>query len=481
VVRSRVASEETSQVGGTHWNQMTVMSVLLLLFTITLGGQAVAQFREVPLPFADTTCLRLQFIDENHGWVAGMTGTIFHTTDGGLTWNTYASPYPTGAITEIRFSTKDYGILWANPDPNAYTGRLYQTFNAGRDWALVPMPDDSLFIFLQWGSNDKLGRFDVYPLTPRHIAFFAVREWRNKPNTAPLQEEFYAWTTNGGQDWQTNTLSPGVRLSNLIALDTNRWGRFVGSENAPQLPICAFDVSVDHGLTWTQRRSWIPVVAGFCEFWDSKRGMIFGATWEPEPFVRVDSGSYVTTDGGDTWTRWGSVVGAFTAVFFSDSLIYVVGNGRYHQWDPRLHGTLIRKTSPWPGSQVILLERTVTAVCAVGKKLYALLLDGRLLVLDDATLAAEPPPHTPDMPVFTASPNPAHDNVTLTRIGGSTRAPLVFEVYDMTGRRVLASSDLQIPADAAARTFSVSTLPSGAYRIVPLAHPAAAQTITIVR
>ena len=455
--------------------------MLLLALWITLGGHATAQFREVPLPFADTTCYRLQFIDENHGWVAGLTGTIFHTTDGGLSWNTYASPYPTGAITEIRFSTKDYGILWANPDPNAYTGRLYQTFNAGRDWELVPMPDDSLLIFPQLGSNDIFGRFDVYPLTPRHIAFFAVRSWRNKPNTAPLEEDFYAWTTNGGQDWQTNTLSPGVRLSNLIALDTSRWSRFVGSMNWPQVPICSFDVSDDHGLTWTQRRRWVPVVAGFCEFWDSKRGMIFGATWEPEPFVRIDSGSYVTTDGGETWQQWEWVAHCFTAVLMGDSLLYSVGNSRYNAWDPRLHGPLVRQYGPRDWQLVILLERTVTAVCAVGKKLYALLLDGRLLVLDDATLAAEPPPHTPDMPVFTVSPNPAHDNVTLTRIGGSTRAPLVFEVYDMTGRRVLASSDLQIPADAAARTFSVSTLPSGAYRIVPLAHPAAAQTITIVR
>jgi hypothetical protein len=456
--------------------------MLLLALWITLGGQAVAQFREVPLPFVDTTCLRVQFIDEDHGWVAGLTGTIFHTTDGGLTWNTYASPYPTGAITEIRFSTKDYGILWANPDPNAYTGRLYQTFNAGRDWELVPMPDDSLSIFRQWGSISKFGRFDVYPLTPRHIAFFAVRSWRNKPNTAPLLENVYAWTTNGGQDWQTNTLSPHVALSNLIALDTNRWGRFVASTSYVGIvPVCAFAVSDDHGQTWVHNREFEYVVSGFCEFWDSNRGMIFGRTYWPEPNVYVNGRSFMTTDGGVTWTEWEDVSGGFTAAIVGDTLLYAVGNAGYNSWDPRLHGSLIRRYKPWPGSYTILLERTVTAVCAVGKKLYALLLDGRLLVLDDATLAAEPPPHTPDMPVFTASPNPAHDNVTLTRIGGSTRAPLVFEVYDMTGRRVLASSDLQIPADAAARTFSVSTLPSGAYRIVPLAHPAAAQTITIVR
>ncbi len=76
--------------------------MLSLALWITLGGHAVAQLREIPLPFADTTCFRVQFVDEDHGWVAGLAGTIFHTTDGGLTWNTYASPYPTGAITEIR-------------------------------------------------------------------------------------------------------------------------------------------------------------------------------------------------------------------------------------------------------------------------------------------------------------------------------------------------------------------------------------------
>ncbi len=156
---------------------------------------------------------------------------------------------------------------------------------------------------------------------------FAVREWRNAPNTAPIEERFYAWTTNGGQQWQTHATPAFHPRSSVFPLDTNRWARFVGSKNqVGNLPECAFDMSDDHGQTWVRRRSWMPVVAGFCEFWDAQHGIVLGRPWEPEIPIRVDSGSYVTSDGGETWERWRSISGCFTAARFNDSVL------RYFKW-----------------------------------------------------------------------------------------------------------------------------------------------------
>ncbi len=457
---------------------------LLFALWIALGNHSSAQLREIPLPFADTTCFRLQFVDENHGWVTGLRGTIFHTTNAGVSWNTYTSPFPTREIREIRFSSRDYGILWAFPATEQNRGKLYQTFNAGRTWEPVTLPFDSVSMYQppkEIPTGIVFMRYDVYPLATRCILFHGRRMWTNNPREGYSYEDVICWTSNGGQQWETNAYQPPKTpsLETIVPMDTNRWGRFRGAFNTSYTPESTFEYSEDRGRTWTGHWSRKPLVAGFCEFWDSKHGIIIGSSWIPgPPTILIDSGSYVTSDGGVTWKQLQAISSAFTVARISDSVYYMVLRTGIDE--NRFHGKLVVVYHPWTKAKIIW-DKTVTAIQSIGGKLYVLLIDGRLLVLDDAVLAAESPPHAPDASTFTASPNPAHDNVTLTRIDGSMLVPLVFELYDMAGRRVLTSADLQIPAGQSVRTFSVATLPSGVYRIVPLSHPAAAQTIAIVR
>ena len=64
------------------------------------------------------------------GWVAGASGTIAHTTDGGATW-TAQSAHTAAALRAVRFSSSMDGVVAGD------AGALGYTRDAGATWNLV--------------------------------------------------------------------------------------------------------------------------------------------------------------------------------------------------------------------------------------------------------------------------------------------------------------------------------------------------------
>ena len=59
------------------------MRTLAAFFLIAVPASAIAQ----DLPhFGDAALRSIQFVDENEGWAAGDDGVMWHTIDGGKTW-----------------------------------------------------------------------------------------------------------------------------------------------------------------------------------------------------------------------------------------------------------------------------------------------------------------------------------------------------------------------------------------------------------
>jgi photosystem II stability/assembly factor-like uncharacterized protein len=69
----------------------------------------------------------IYFTDENIGWITGWTGTILHTTDGGLNWIDQGAP-PVNAYYDIYFVDDQTG--WAV----GYGGRVVHTTDGGANW-----------------------------------------------------------------------------------------------------------------------------------------------------------------------------------------------------------------------------------------------------------------------------------------------------------------------------------------------------------
>jgi photosystem II stability/assembly factor-like uncharacterized protein len=88
----------------------------------------------------------LFFADSLHGWIAGDSGTIIHTSDAGKTW-IIQNTGTTNEISSLFFTDRNHG--WAsslNYQTPPYGTLLLRTDNAGADWISVPYPEEDVFI-----------------------------------------------------------------------------------------------------------------------------------------------------------------------------------------------------------------------------------------------------------------------------------------------------------------------------------------------
>lgn len=77
----------------------------------------------------------IYFLNEREGWLAGSAnGSLFHTIDGGKTWNEINLPVSNLGVLDVYFAGSQKGWI--------YTERgIYRTTNAGRTWRLLAKKD----------------------------------------------------------------------------------------------------------------------------------------------------------------------------------------------------------------------------------------------------------------------------------------------------------------------------------------------------
>src|ERR1700722_12135870 len=89
----------------------------------------------VPDPVQTVANSSLQFVNDRDGWLAD--GTVFATTDGGVTWVTTSNP---GDVYNIHFVNAVDG--WAlTGEPGEQSGWIH-TVNGGRTWNALPQIND---------------------------------------------------------------------------------------------------------------------------------------------------------------------------------------------------------------------------------------------------------------------------------------------------------------------------------------------------
>ena len=203
-----------------------VLSSLSFILCVFGAGQLSAQSRwiEVPLPTQDTTLFRISFVDSTHGWVAGRSGVILATTDGGNTWrkDSIAAAFP---IWDIRFVSATVGwALAASRSVPGYERRLYKSTDAGVSWNEKTLPDTMYLMSVSF-TSDSLVRIGA------------------------LDGHLWA-TTDGGDSWHVRSIfiGSGVQPASLDFYDELQG--YVGGGWGPPFPLY-FQTTTDGGYTWT--------------------------------------------------------------------------------------------------------------------------------------------------------------------------------------------------------------------------------------
>jgi photosystem II stability/assembly factor-like uncharacterized protein len=225
------------------------------------------------------------FIDVNNGYVVGANGTILHTTNGGSNWINLTSS-PTSYLFGVYFINENIGSL-------AGLDGIWFTSNGGTTWTKQTT-----------GSNEWL---------------FAIHMTDANIITAVGNSGTILRTTNGGNSWSSQVSGTNSNLTGIYFANTTTGIASGGYGTIRQ--------TTDGGTTWNGQTSGTTSFLYDLSFTDSNNGTVIG---QDGTIIR-------TTNGGATWTMQtsGTSNNLSGVSFLNSNLGTAVGS----------YGTILRTTN----------------------------------------------------------------------------------------------------------------------------------------
>ncbi len=271
-----------------------------------------------------------EFLDVNHAWLQFADvnnypngGSMFRTTDGGLTWSSTATPFSSG---RIAFLDANHGWLMADLGVGAgsMAVSVFQTSDGGDTWNRQYTNDPNLE-----GAGDSLPmgglKYDIVPLSMQTAWIYGVTY---STGTAYLYR-----TDDAGKTWSLVPLNlsveaQGAELSvDQLKFISNTEGVLILRINGPKIRMVVYTTN-DGGNTWAPSSATVP---------GGNLGDIVSA--QEIVFYGTDQ-FYVTQDAGVTWNVIAPDVvfgESLTAMEFASAAI-----GWVITTDPSGHHTLYR-------------------------------------------------------------------------------------------------------------------------------------------
>ncbi len=417
-----------------------VIARFCILLVLIVGAGASAQYREIPLPYPDTTRFKVQFVDEMHGWVSSYQGSILQTTDGGVTWkeNRFTDD---SLFNDIQFVDTRNGWLIVRDKDKV---KLYKTSNEGRTWIQRSFPDSTIIIKrwpLHWYMNEPL---NIEFIDSNNI-FFEGNKFSIRDQTGYNTISWY-YTSNGGISWDSLIMPEHTNYYYNVSTinDFGEWIRIDYQsvmEGLPSQIVCY--LSSDSGKTWHTTQSWSDVVAR--SFWrsDSKHFIIFNDV--SRQVYWTHPGTFITTDGGGTWGVFPYYNIAKMGVMPQDTVLWAIDLG-FNEWTGRNQETrdgIIFRMHPFVSNKVpamkMMYPNKIRWIDCADQKVFALTADGRLIVFDDLTLSVDGNGLDPSMSVsksISIYPNPCGSKIITLQYNMIRPGLMSFSIYNAIGARI---------------------------------------------
>ena len=455
-----------------HTHALIFQTAVLALAVVCLAAPALrSQFREVHLPYRDTTRVKVQFLDSLHGWVVNHRGTILRTTDGGVQWTEHHFTADS-TIDGLEFVDRLNGwllVVDGRPAVENYSTRLYTTRDGGESWERVPFPD-------------------TLTLTPRPNAgywatpYFRIAMYRNMEfvDSATVYVEargkygrpymkYMCWrTTDRGTTWveiPTNSNSSSYSTyyaRHLAVIDHLRMFIVYCAPGMVDMESSVIESSTDGGATWTSDAL---RETGVMNIIKSHDAVYFGYFVGRTMYGPRYEGFSNTIDGGRTWRGlpepW---IGAKMAYLMSDSSVWSIGadtSSREKRILINGDGALVRLRKQH--APVLKYPKPIRWLSKAGELLYALTGDGKVIVFDSRLVRVEEPQEQEKSPRdLTVYPNPAREQVSVVC---PTDATTELVISDLHGRILHRQTTHGQSSGNSTSTISIRNYAPGVYHL----------------
>jgi photosystem II stability/assembly factor-like uncharacterized protein len=387
----------------------------------------------------------LYFTDSLYGWVAGDSGTMLHTEDGGNTW-TFQESQTFNNIRHVFFLDRNLGWGTAFDFTEVpYGTELLRTTNGGKSWSVTDYPEDNLFmncIFFLDSLNGWMGgsphalvkstdggvtwsQADVDTST---LAFFPVlnirfyNEQYGYASGGIFDIAGVTWhTSNGGEKWYAIDPSeaPADEVHGLHLFDSIT---VIGSGGDPDFGYGVGMLFTENGgINWNYEELGIQGIAYDIDFRNTTEA------WSP---LGNRKKLMYSTDGGVNWEEKDTPES--TAIYdiqFTDSL---------HGFASGREGAVLRYIPPMPVS-----------------------------------ITDKPSQHADEILLHQNVPNPFRNRTTIsfeimdtpvTRMAASIRIEL--SVFNTSGEKVLVLTDKSFGQGKHRVTMIEPNLPKGRFYLI---------------
>lgn len=202
--------------------------------------------------------------DDDHIWITGNYGTIYHSSDGGLNWTKQDSGVKEGIIVDGSFLDNKSG--WVT----GLNGTILHTEDSGENW-------------IRQETGTKRHLFSVCFVDP--LNGWAIGEW----NTV-------IHTNDGGKTWQRQTEEYDKILNNVFFID-DQTGWVVGERGLIRH-------TKDGGKTWAEQKPKAFVRESFEQELRNPAPALFSIVFTDKDngwVCGIDGTIGRTEDGGDNW------------------------------------------------------------------------------------------------------------------------------------------------------------------------------------